>query len=231
MPAVVLDAAVNLQGIVVISLPAYEVVMGLDLQGWIADGGYVAVAVLMFVENVFPPIPSEVIMPLAGYAAAQNEDVSFAGMVAAGTVGSFLGAMFWYGIGRLVGTDRLRRWAARHGRWITLKPRDVDAAERWFDRWGWLAVLLGRMLPTVRTLISIPAGMAKMPVLLFSALTLLGTTGFTALLAVAGVVLSGGPDAVSQYIDPVSTAVVILAAVIYVYRVITFRPEPGRQGS
>ena len=83
--------------------------------------GYLGVALLMLAENVFPPIPSELVMPMAGFAAARG-DLGFVGVVLAGAAGSLAGAFFWYGVGRWVGCARLKRWAAQHGRWLTLAP-------------------------------------------------------------------------------------------------------------
>lgn len=111
----------------------------------------------MFLENVFPPIPSEVIMPAAGFAAGQGR-LSLIGVIVAGTVGSVAGALFWYYVGKWIGADRLRRWAGRHGRWLTLAPKDIDRVDRWFDQHSGKAVFLGRLVPALRTLISVPAG-------------------------------------------------------------------------
>ena len=100
--------------------------------------GYLGVALLMFVENVFPPIPSELVMPLAGFNAARGDQALW-GMIAAGTVGSVAGALFWYWVGRRVGADRLKRLAAKHGRWLTLHPSDIDRVTDWFRRRGRIA--------------------------------------------------------------------------------------------
>ncbi len=132
------------------------------ITGIVDRTGYLGVALLMFAENLFPPVPSELIMPLAGFAAARG-DLSLPLVLAAGVAGSLAGALFWYWIGRKVGADRLKRWAGRHGRWLTLSPGDVDEADAWFDRHGVKAVLLGRLIPAVRTLVSVPAGLAAMP--------------------------------------------------------------------
>lgn len=105
--------------------------MGDWIIGLIEQGGYAGVALLMFLENLFPPIPSELIMPLAGFAAA-NEEMHIAGVIAAGTAGTLTGALFWYGVARRLGDARLKRWAARHGRWLTLSPDEIDRADRWF---------------------------------------------------------------------------------------------------
>jgi membrane protein YqaA with SNARE-associated domain len=127
------------------------------ITGLVERTGYVGIALLMLAENVFPPIPSELIMPLAGFAAAQGE-LGMAGVVAAGTAGALAGALLWYGLGRWVGLERLKRWAAEHGRWLTVSPDDLDRAAAWFGRHGGAAVLVGRLVPAVRTLISVPAG-------------------------------------------------------------------------
>jgi len=185
------------------------------------QGGYLAIAFLMFLENVFPPIPSEVVMPLAGYAAQQGEQ-DLALVILAGSAGSLAGAVFWYAVGRWIGRRRLKGFAGRHGRWLTLSPRDVDRASEWFDRHGGLAVLFGRLVPGVRTLISTPAGVAEMGVPRFLAFTSAGTALWTALLASAGWLLGESYDRVSDYIDPVSNVVVGVILLAYLYRAATF---------
>lgn len=190
-------------------------------QDLIAQGGYLAIALLMLLENVFPPIPSELIMPLAGFAAARGE-LSLLGVIAAGSLGSLAGATLWFLVGMKLGSEGLKRWSRRHGRWLTLTPDDVDAADRWFDRHGAWAVLVGRLIPTVRTFISVPAGMSGMrwaPFLLFSAV---GTVAWTSLLAVAGSYLGARHEAVAAWLDPISLAVIVVIGAIYLYRVVTF---------
>src|SRR5688500_6903492 len=120
------------------------------------------VLVLMFLENVFPPIPSELIMPLAGFQASRGS-MTFWGVVAAGTAGSVLGALPLYYLGRVVGRERLRQWVERHGHWLALSPKDLDSADGWFARHCGAAVFLCRLVPGVRSLISIPAGLHCMP--------------------------------------------------------------------
>ena len=140
-------------------------------------GGF-GVFLLMLAENVFPPIPSEVILPLAGYTAAQGRGSLWV-VAIAGTLGSAAGAVLWYYVGRWIGIDRLKRFAARHGRWLTLTPVEVDHVDRWFDRYGRRAVLFGRMVPGVRTLISVPAGVSGMPLGPFLVSTLAGSAIWT----------------------------------------------------
>jgi membrane protein DedA with SNARE-associated domain len=183
--------------------------------------GHLGIVLLMLAENLFPPIPSELVMPVAGFAAARGE-LGLVGVVLAGTAGSMAGAFFWYGIGRWVGCGRLKRWAARHGRWLTLAPHEIDGAAAWFRRHAARAVLIGRLVPGVRTLISVPAGFAEMPLAQFTAYTALGTAVWTTLLAVAGYFLGEQHHKVAAYIDPVAHTILVLLLLGYLYRVATF---------
>ena len=155
------------------------------ISGFVDAVGAIGIAVLMFLENVFPPIPSELIMPLGGFNAAAGREHLLA-VIVAGSLGSLAGALFWYWIGRRLGTQRLKRLAARHGRWLTILPEDLDRSNAWFDRHGGSAVLIGRLIPTVRTFISVPAGVARMPMASFLAFTTVGTVSWTTVLAMAG---------------------------------------------
>jgi hypothetical protein len=127
-----------------------------------------------------------------------------------------------------LGLERLKHLAARHGRWVTLSPDDVDRADAWFGRHGARAVFFGRLIPTVRTLISVPAGIAGMPLPSFLAWSILGTGLWTTLLAGAGYLLQSQYERVADYLNPVSTAVVVLIIGWYLYRVVTFRAD-GRE--
>ena len=117
------------------------------MDSWVVsvvrEGGLAGIALLMFLENVFPPLPSEVVMPLAGYLSAQG-GAGFGATVAAGSAGSLAGAVFWYGVGRAVTHDRLCRWVDAHGTWLAMTPRDVDGAIAWFERHGPASVFIGR---------------------------------------------------------------------------------------
>jgi membrane protein DedA with SNARE-associated domain len=194
------------------------------ITGFVVRSGYAGVLLLMLAENVVPPIPSELIMPLAGFTAARGH-LSLPLVVLAGTAGSLLGAVFWYYVGKRFGLERLKHLAARHGRWVTLSPDDVDRADHWFGRRGARAVFFGRLIPTVRTLISVPAGIAAMPLPQFLAWSVLGTSLWTSLLAGAGYLLQSQYNRVADYLNPVSTLVVVLIVGWYVYRVVTFRAE------
>jgi membrane protein DedA with SNARE-associated domain len=192
------------------------------VTGIVERTGYLGVAFLMFAENVFPPIPSELIMPLAGFAAARGE-LNVGLVVLAGSAGSLLGAWFWYEVGRRVGAERLKRWTERHGRWLTLGPDEVDQARDWFGRHGGKAVLLGRMVPAVRTLISVPAGIAGMRLGPFLAYSAVGTVVWTGALAGAGLLLEDQFGRVSGWVNPVSNLALAGMVLWYLYRAATFR--------
>ena len=184
--------------------------------------GYPGITLLMFVENVFPPIPSEVIMPLAGYLASQDTFV-IGGVIMAGVIGSVLGALVLYGFGYKLGHDRVCQFATDHGRWLTLSPRDVDRAQAWFERHGKAAVLFCRLIPGIRSLIAIPAGVYRMNLGVFLLFTAIGATLWSSGLALAGYWLGRQWQQIGNYIDPVSWVVVGLIVVWYVYRVATWR--------
>lgn len=192
----------------------------------IETAGVVGIALLMFLENVFPPIPSELIMPLAGFAAARGE-AHIALVILAGMAGSLAGATFWYGIGRLFGAEAAKQFADRHGRWLTLTRGELERADRWFDAHGHWAVLFGRLVPTVRTLISIPAGFTEMPLARFLAYSSLGTAGWATLLALAGFWLGSEYQRVKAWIDPISLGVLGLIAAIYLWRFVRFGRNRG----
>ena len=184
-----------------------------------SSAGNPAIVLLMFIENVFPPIPSELIMPLAGYMAGQGR-LALAGIIIAGTIGSVLGALPLYAAGRKVGEKRLKELADRHGRWVTVSSDEIHQARKWFDRHGGLAVLFCRLVPGVRSLISIPAGIARMNLAAFLAYTLVGSAVWAGLLAWLGYVLGSNFRQVEKYLDPVSWAVLGGLLAWYAWRVI-----------
>jgi membrane protein DedA with SNARE-associated domain len=167
--------------------------------------GYLGIVLLMFVENVFPPIPSELIMPLAGFTASRG-DLNLALVILAGTVGSVLGALPLYFLGRLVGEERLVAWADRYGKWLTVRGKEIRKADDWFDRHGHKTVLFGRLVPGVRSLLSIPAGLSEMPMPKFLLYTSIGTALWSTLLAVLGFTLGENYDTVEKYVGPIGYA-------------------------
>ena len=197
-----------------------------SMTGWIEslvqDWGAAGVGLLMFLENLFPPIPSEVVLPLAGYEASAGH-LSLAAAFAGGVLGSLAGLTPWYFAARALGKARLKQFARRHGRLLTLTPEDIDDADDWFDRHGGKAVLLGRLVPGVRTLISVPAGLSAMPLPRFLLLSGIGTALWSTLLLGAGYVLGDRFDRVDAWVSPVGNLVLGAALAYYLYRVATFK--------
>ncbi len=194
------------------------------MQTWIVGTmeslGYFGIALLMFLENLFPPIPSELIMPLAGFTVAQGK-MSMPLAITAGVLGTLLGALPWYGGGWLLGKERLGQFLDRLPRWTGLGGEDITKSTNWFNRHGQKAVLLGRLVPGIRTLISIPAGIAHMSPLPFLVYSTIGTVLWTALLTYSGYFLGANYKLVEQYIDPLSKIVLTILGValgIFLFR-------------
>jgi membrane protein DedA with SNARE-associated domain len=185
----------------------------------IARLGYVGVAALTFLENLFPPIPSELVIPLAGFVAAQG-DLRLPWVIVTGSVGSLAGATVWYEVGRRVGEQRLRQWVARHGRWLTVSAEDLDRAQHWFQRHGAAAVFFGRLIPGVRTFVSLPAGFSSMPLAPFLLYSALGTAMWTAALAYAGVLLQANFTLVGDYINMATNIVLVAGGLMLARRYI-----------
>jgi membrane protein DedA with SNARE-associated domain len=186
--------------------------------GLVRSGGYAGIVFLMTLENIFPPIPSELIMPLAGYLAAGDSLVLW-GAIAAGTLGSVAGAIALYYLGKRVGSERLKRFADRHGCWMAFRRSDIERSEHWFERRGALAVLFCRLVPGIRSLISVPAGIARMNFALFLLATAVGTAIWAAVLACAGYWLGRNFRTVEQWIGWVTLAVMVVLVAWYVRRV------------
>jgi membrane protein DedA with SNARE-associated domain len=167
---------------------------------------------------VFPPIPSELIMPLAGYLVATGK-LTLVGVIIAGTAGSVAGALPLYYAGRRLGAQRAAEFADRHGRWLTLSGKHVRGATRWLERYGTAAVFFGRLIPGVRSLISIPAGIARMNLALFLLLTTLGSAIWSSLLAGAGYWLRSRFEQVDSVVGYVSNSILLLVLLAYVWRV------------
>jgi membrane protein DedA with SNARE-associated domain len=182
--------------------------------------GYPGIAMLMIIENIFPPIPSEIIMPFAGFVTQQDE-LNFLGVVLAGTVGSVLGTIPFYYLGQKIGEERLKRWADKYGKWLMLSSHDIDRASGWFDRHDASAVFICRLIPGIRTLISIPAGINKMNFGYFLFLTTIGTTLWVSLLTYLGHILGRNYDKVQSYLDPIGYAVfgfIILSYIVHIIK-------------
>lgn len=195
-----------------------------DLAGWVMSAiytlGYAGVVGLVALEVVIPPIPSELILPLAGFLTGQGR-LSFPLVVAAATLGSVAGSFCLYGLGRWLGEARLRRLVQRFGWLLLLKEADFDEARCWFRRHGGKAILIGRLVPGVRSLISIPAGLVGMPVGRFAVYTALGSSFWNGLLVGLGWVLGDQWDTAGQYIRPlgyIMPALLVAGIIWFVWR-------------
>ena len=166
--------------------------MLMNLTDWVIDVidalSYLGVALLVALENVFPPIPSEIVLPFAGVVARRG-GATLPGMIVAATVGSVAGALVLYGIAAAIGPERLRAFIVRYGKWFRLTIDDIERAERWFDRRAVVAVLIGRCVPLIRSLVSIPAGFRRMPMATFLLYTVVGSLIWNTGLISAGYVL------------------------------------------
>ena len=184
-------------------------------------GGYAGVFALMLLETVFPPVPSEVILPLAGLRAA-NGPMTLGGVIASGTAGAMTGNAFWYFVARAIGLARFKRFIDRYGRWLTLDWYDVDKVRQAFGRFGSGIVFVGRMLPTLRTFISVPAGLVHMQFVRFLLWSTAGTALWSGLLAAAGYLLGLQFGAVEEVAGPISSAVVAMLVLWYLWRQATW---------
>jgi membrane protein DedA with SNARE-associated domain len=186
------------------------------VQDVIEQLGALGVALLVILENVFPPIPSEIVLPFAGFV-AQRGDGSVSVMILAATVGAVIGALVLYAIAALIGQVRLAAFIERFGRWFGVKPTDLARAEAWFDRHAVAAVLLGRCVPLIRSVVSIPAGFRRMRLVPFIVYTAMGSAVWNTALVGAGAVLGNQWDKVEPYVA-VLQYVVIAVIVLFVVR-------------
>lgn len=158
------------------------------VEGLILATGYTGIAVVMFVENVVPPIPAEFVLPFAGFLVAAG-DLTFAGVLAAATLGATLGTCTFYVVGRVVGEEGVRRLVAKYGKWIFVREVSYVAALDSFRRHGDAAVFWGRFVPGMRSVVSLPAGVSGMPFGRFAVLTVAGTSTWNVVLIGAGLLL------------------------------------------
>jgi membrane protein DedA with SNARE-associated domain len=194
----------------------------------ISQWGYAGIFAVMLAESIFPPIPSELIIPFAGFAAA-NGDLNFFGVLAAATIGAVVGMLPWYYAGRLFGLERVRRLADRFGRVMTLNAEEIDVAVNWFHRFGPIIVLFGRLMPLIRTLISIPAGLARMPLPVFLLASTSGALIWNIILTSAGYLLHEHYELVEVILDPLSYVVLALVVLIYLVRLVMWKPSKPRK--
>lgn len=188
----------------------------------ISSLGYIGIALLMFLENLFPPIPSELIMPLAGFTVAQGK-LNFTLVAIAGIVGSVVGALPWYYIGKYWKLKRIKKLADRYGKWLTLSGEDVERAKNWFDKRGNLATCLGRVVPGVRTYISVPAGISEMSMGIFLFYSTIGTAIWICLLTYTGYILGANYDKIETYLAPASKVILVGLLAVSVFWILKRR--------
>jgi membrane protein DedA with SNARE-associated domain len=190
-----------------------------DIAVWVQDVierlGAVGVALLVILENVFPPIPSEIVLPFAGFV-AQRGDGSVVVMIFAATIGAVVGALILYGIAALIGPERLSAFIARFGRWFGVKPSDLQRAEQWFDHHAVAAVLLGRCVPLIRSVVSVPAGFRRMRIAPFLLYTAVGSIVWNSALIGAGAILGDQWERVEPYVAILQWVVIGLIVVFVV---------------
>jgi membrane protein DedA with SNARE-associated domain len=191
--------------------------------------GYPGIALIMLAENLFPPIPSELVMPFAGFLVAQGT-FSFTGAILAGTTGSVLGAVVLYYIGLLAGEPLVRPFIRNYGKWFLLSEADLDKALDIFGRHGDIMVFTGRVIPIIRSLISLPAGMRRMPFWRFLLFTTIGSGIWTTILTVAGYILGANWGLVVEFISDYQKVVLAILALGVIYFVFS-RVRSNRRGS
>ena len=215
-----------------------------DLANWVQDVinqfGYLGVALLVVIENVFPPIPSEVVLPFAGFVAQQGasavnatagaaqSDTTVVGMMIAATVGSVVGALILYFVSAAIGPERLRGFVERFGKWFGVKSSDLVRAEEWFDRRSSAAVLVGRCVPLIRSIVSIPAGFRRMKLTSFVVLTAIGSAVWNIALIGAGAVLGDQWERVGEYVG-VFQWLVIAVVLLLLVRFVVLRLKNRRR--
>lgn len=182
---------------------------------------YPGIVFLMFLENVFPPIPSELVMPLAGFKSRSADGgVVLWGVILAGMIGSVLGQLPLYYLGKVIGEDKLAEWADKHGAWLTISGDEIHNSVKWFNEHGHKAVVFARVVPGVRSLISIPAGITKMNLGQFLLYSAIGTGVWSGALAYIGWLLGKRYDIVSKYMGPVTYIILGGIALYIVFNVV-----------
>lgn len=199
------------------------------MENWITDimsqYGYIGIFLMIMLENIFPPIPSEVILTFGGYMTTQT-DMTALGVILVSTAGSVVGAMILYGIGQFLDVKRLEKIVDRWGRVLRLTRKDVHKADAWFDKYGIWTVLFCRLIPLIRSLISIPAGMSNMKFGLFLLFTTLGTLIWNTVLVSVGAVVGENWESIVGVMDIYSNiayALIVIAGVAVIWWYLRFR--------
>ncbi len=183
--------------------------------------GYPGIFLVMFLECVFPPIPSEVVMPLAGFLVVQGKFNVFWVMVS-GTLGSLAGALFLYWLGSWADEAILRRWVRKYGKWLQVNEADIDRVMAWFDRFGQPVIFFARMVPIVRSLISIPAGLDHMKMSKFLTFTTAGSVIWNLLLTYGGIMLGENWEILLAWLDTYESIVLVIFVILFIAFVIWY---------
>lgn len=199
------------------------------MEAWITavmeDYGYAGIFFLILMENIFPPIPSEIVLTVGGFMTTTAE-LSITGVIAASTAGSVVGAVILYYVGRWMSVERLERLVDKYGKWLRVKKDDLHKADAWFDRYGAWTVFFGRLIPVVRSLISVPAGMSGMKIKMFLLFTIAGTLIWNTILVVVGAAVGENRETIMKQFETYSNVVYILlalGAVVGIWHVIRKR--------
>ena len=183
--------------------------------------GYIGTCLLILLENLFPPIPSEVILTFGGFMTTTS-DITVVGVIIASTIGSVIGAIILYYIGKILNKERLIKIVtSKYGKLLRVKPEDIESADKWFDEKGNKTVFFCRFIPVVRSLISIPAGMSEMPLLKFIIYTTFGSAIWNTVLVCVGAFAGDKKDLILTLIDDASYVIVgliVIVILIFAYR-------------
>jgi len=182
--------------------------------------GYIGIFLLIMIENIFPPIPSEVILTFGGFMTISSK-MSIVGVIIASTLGSLIGAFILYYLGKILNKERLIKIVkSKYGKLLRVKPKDIESADKWFDEKGNKTVFFCRFIPVVRSLISIPAGMSDMPIFKFTIYTLFGSLIWNTVLILVGAFAGDKKDLIVSIIDKLSYVVIVViidAFIIFIY--------------
>ena len=199
------------------------------IEDLIAGIGYPGIVLVVAIENIFPPIPSELVLPFAGSLSAKGE-MNFWAAVAAGTAGALIGAIVLYGVGYFAREAGVRKLVANYGKYLFVSERDLDRAAEWFEKYGEIIIFFGRLIPLIRSIISIPAGYTRMNPVRFLIYTTLGTTIWNLILTYTGRLLGENWEEVLAFMDTyqyATLALIVLAVVVFLgWRIIKHRRQP-----
>ncbi len=177
--------------------------------------GYIGICLLILIENIFPPIPSELILTFGGFMTVES-NMTIIGVIIVSTLGSLLGAIVLYYVGKILNKERLIKIVkSKYGKLLRIKPKDIESADKWFDEKGNKTVFFCRFIPVVRSLISIPAGMSEMPMLKFIIYTVFGSLIWNTVLVLVGAFAGDKKDYILNIIDSASYLIIIIILIVF----------------